>query len=1127
MSPPPPPASPSGHSSPTAAGTPGPVTPEAALVTVRRWLRRRSGGVAALAALSALAFVFVLAWMMASDGWQAGSPVPALLVLGCVLLVTGVAVAALRFFRRWSDEPTLAGEMEREAGLSPGALRAQLELDRQTPEGVSPSLIRAGGKSLESRLGGRPNELAGRPGTELDRLLRASALVAGTMAGLVLLLIVLSPDRSRTAWVGLANPVAVWTGPELAPLGLEPGDVELPRGTVPEVRISAPDRSRVTLHWQAVGEPLREAELEVDEGVAERDLPPLEGPVRYWASSPDGARTPEARIQPSDPLLLTELVVELRFPEYTRIPNETLRGAPAELTMPQGTRMVVRGRVEGREGSAVVLRWDDGDEALRTPVEDGRFQAEWSPARSGEVSWEVEGAEADAALPPPTRITVEEDLPPEVALPVPGEDGDLPASLRLPLLLEASDDFGLAWIQIEVARVAADGEAGEPEVERIATDGDRQVSLRSVLELAEWGLEPGDEVLLSARAADVSPGAQESVTPEYRLRVPTAAVQRDAARSQLQETGDRVGELAREADRQAGELREREHDARGGGDQTGAGGFQEREEVRGAAEAHQELSREVDRLREEMEATRRGLEGLGDEDGGLRERFRQLESMLSELADPQERARMEELLERLAAGENPDAASELQEMAEAREALRDRLEAALERFERQALEESYLGSEEELREIAEAQGEMARELETADGVEAQEELARRTAELEERLQELERRLEEAGDPAAAEQAGETARDVSEARSSMSEAAQQARDGDTDGAAQEADEAAQQLQQALQEMQDARMEWLEEWEEQIRDALRRGAESALALARRQEEIRDRIRGANAVQRSRLQGEEAVLSQGIRNLAVHLGLATRQAPQVGRQVTEALGEAMTQVERTVEGLARQGSTGPGPSGSAERAVEALNRAALLALAGMDQVGQQAEGSGMEDLMDELESLAGQQEAINQEAQSLSGDPNQDGAQARMDELAAAQEAVAGGVEELAEQPGGEWTPGDLEEMAREARDLAQELAQGRLEPETLRRQEDLLERFLGAGRMLERDGPTEEREGTTAGEVERPLVTPLPDGFLRGNRIPLPSAAELEALTPAERRLVLEYFERLNRNAGGGAGGGGEP
>ena len=1126
MSPTPPPTSSS--ASRGSPDSPGPArSPEAALQAVRRWLCRRSGGVALLGALAGMGLVFVLAWMLVAEGWPAGSPFPALLVLAALLLVVGIAVALVRYLRRWSHEPILAGEMERESGLAPGALRAQLELDRQAPEGVSPSLIRAGGRSLRDRLGGRPRALAGRPGRELERLLRTSALAAGTVAALALLLVVLSPDRSRAAWAGLANPVAVWAGPELAPLGLEPGDAELPRGTVPEVRVRAADRSRVTLHWQAVGEPLREAELEVVEGMAEYELPPLEGPVRYWASAPDGARSPEARIEPSDPLLLTELAVELHFPEYTRLPNETLRGAPAELSMPRGTRVVLRGRVEGREGSALVLRWADGTEALRTPVEEDRFQGEWRPGRSGEVSWAVEGVDEDGALPDPTRITVEEDLPPEVALPVPGEDGDLPASLRLPLLLEASDDFGLAWIQVEVARVGSDGQGGEPQLERIVTDGDRQVSFRSMLELADWGLEPGDEILLSARAADVSPAEQEGVSPEYRLRVPTAAVQRDAARTQLEEAGARVGELAREADRQAGQLRDREHEARAGGDPGSAGEFQRREEVRGAAEAHQELAREVDRLREEMEATRRGLEGLGDEDGGLRERLRQLESMLSELADPDERARMEELLERLADGETPDGMGELAEMAEAREALRDRLEAALERLQREALEESYLGSEEELQAIAEAQEAVAGELETAEGMEAQEQLARRADELAERLQGLEERLEEAGDPAAAQRAGETAREVSEAERSMSQAAEQARDGQTEGAREEADEAARQLQEALEEMRQDRMEWLEEWEEQIRDALRRGAESSLALARRQEEIRDRIRGAGAVQRSRLQGEEAALAQGARHLAVQLGLATRQAPQVGRRVTEALGEAMDRMERVTEGLGRQGASGAGPTVWAEEAVAALNRAALLALTGMEQVGQGAEGSGMEDLMDELEALAGEQEAINQEAQSLSGDPDQAGAQARMDEMAAAQDQVAGGVEELAERQGGEWTPGDLDEMAREARELARELAEGRLEPETLRRQEDLLERFLGAGRMLERDGPTEEREGTTAGEVERPLVTPLPDGFLRGNRIPLPSAAELEALTPAERRLVLEYFERLNRNAGGGAGGGGEP
>jgi hypothetical protein len=108
------------------------------------------------------------------------------------------------------------------------------------------------------------------------------------------------------------------------------------------------------------------------------------------------------------------------------------------------------------------------------------------------------------------------------------------------------------------------------------------------------------------------------------------------------------------------------------------------------------------------------------------------------------------------------------------------------------------------------------------------------------------------------------------------------------------------------------------------------------------------------------------------------------------------------------------------------------------------------------------------------------------------------------------------------AADQRSLAAErLAdEGRLDATTLARQERLLDRLLSAGRTLEREGDTEEREGTPAGPVERSAVDPLSRALLTGLAVPLPTAAELESLSPGERRMVLEYFERMNRRRAGG-------
>jgi hypothetical protein len=102
-----------------------------------------------------------------------------------------------------------------------------------------------------------------------------------------------------------------------------------------------------------------------------------------------------------------------------------------------------------------------------------------------------------------------------------------------------------------------------------------------------------------------------------------------------------------------------------------------------------------------------------------------------------------------------------------------------------------------------------------------------------------------------------------------------------------------------------------------------------------------------------------------------------------------------------------------------------------------------------------------------------------------------------------------------LAREADLLAEQLGLGRLTPEVLQRQERLFHRLLDAGRSLEQEESSEERESTRAGGFERADVVPLTDLQLGLLQYELPTGEQMRSLTPAVRELVLQYFERLNR------------
>jgi hypothetical protein len=129
----------------------------------------------------------------------------------------------------------------------------------------------------------------------------------------------------------------------------------------------------------------------------------------------------------------------------------------------------------------------------------------------------------------------------------------------------------------------------------------------------------------------------------------------------------------------------------------------------------------------------------------------------------------------------------------------------------------------------------------------------------------------------------------------------------------------------------------------------------------------------------------------------------------------------------------------------------------------------------------------------------------------QLARAQRDVARQLDEVSDAD----PSGRAQELAREARALAQALDQGAVDPTTQARQQQLLRRMLDAGRSLEQDQRDEraKREARAARGTER--FTPTGDGRgAPGERFAVPAWEELRGLSAEDRRIVIEYFRRLN-------------
>jgi hypothetical protein len=406
----------------------------------------------------------------------------------------------------------------------------------------------------------------------------------------------------------------------------------------------------------------------------------------------------------------------------------------------------------------------------------------------------------------------------------------------------------------------------------------------------------------------------------------------------------------------------------------------------------------------------------------------------------------------------------------------------------------------------------------------QDELAERTQRLNDLLGALQRQLTSKGDPESASQAGAAQEQGQSAQESMEEAADKARQGQGEGAAESAERAAGELASAARSLDDARGRMGDSGREQAREAVRQAAQDALRLAEREEALRRQMEesarqgggegsGDSGAELRQLQSEQMAVQQGLEQLGRNLSESTRQSGILNEEVSRALARAMLDMDQAAAAL---GAGRPMPTGAAERSVQSLNRLAM-ALLQNDMESRQASSPATDQALQRLAELAREQNALNAQVGAFAPlDVSAASAADQMEQLAEHQRGIARRVGEVSGLVGGrEDVLGQLDQLSIEADGLAAALAGGRIEPEVRARQERLFHRLLDAGRTLEREEYSEERVGERAERRVAAELEALDPALLEAVlRYPGPDAAQLQGMPPALRRLVLEYFDRLN-------------
>jgi hypothetical protein len=260
-------------------------------------------------------------------------------------------------------------------------------------------------------------------------------------------------------------------------------------------------------------------------------------------------------------------------------------------------------------------------------------------------------------------------------------------------------------------------------------------------------------------------------------------------------------------------------------------------------------------------------------------------------------------------------------------------------------------------------------------------------------------------------------------------------------------------------------------------------------------------------------QGALEEGVQKLIEQVGSASGKNALVSPQILAALAEAKSQMQQAREGAASASGNAREAGEHAGEAVDALNVAAYGLLRSREDVAGAGSGSGFAEAMERMTKLAKQQGQLSQDASGLLPMMGSSAVQQQLQALAARQRALAQELERLRAQG-----QADAKPLGDEANDLAREMERGRLDRETVTRQERLFRRMLDAGRTLqgrEEDEQKERQSETAKGELQLPPS--LRAELLGRSGIRLPTWEQLQRLSPEERRLVTDYFRRLTGGA----------
>lgn len=964
-----------------------------------------------------------------------------------------------------------------------------------------------------------------------DRVSR-SGLITGAAAIVFALIVAISlPSESiRT--------LHFWNGyeqPNPFTFTVTPADTTIEHGSEASIAIHYQDGYSPTesiLKFKTdVEENYRERQMaESGNGQFESSGIELTNDVTYHINM-DGFESEEYRIDVQLQPRFDQLMASVTPPPYTGLPVSEYEYPFSEINLYPGSELGFQGITNKPVQFIRMSSVNDTLDLQRSDSVDNAFSVSIKPEETDKITFAMTDHEGLKNRNPfRTILNVQEDQYPVVVIQEPiGTVMETDPS-DLEIIFQATDDFGLSRADLSWTHQQAFTENPESGSIQLTTPSNGKVT-RYQWNLEEFDLKPRDQLMFSLRVWDNDQinGAKMSESSEVVVQIPSLTEYFDELDDQEQNVQSELDEVSDQFENMENQYQEFLDKLR----QNPQGGFEESQMLEEVQERQKQIDETVESLNEKFQQLRNEMEQSNRVSEETQQAYRDLQQLMEELDDPALQQAMEELQQAMENLSPQDLEEALENVQFNENLYRERLQRTVELFKR-------LKMNSDLDKLARQYEDMAERMRPKDDG-SLEQLSNEMETVQQDMKSVEEQLEQL-DSNPPENAREQLQEMKESsqqeldstRQRMQELQEQSESEQQEGQSSPNEQMKQQQQQISESLQQqsekfrSAIQQMSGQQMQVNIlALQRSLYTLLELSKMEEYLAQTV----ADTRSRSQGyvELARVQQNVNDqftaVADTLFQVSSEIPGIPNQINRKKEDVERKLNSTMDEMVERSQRGS--TVSSREALGGINDLTSMVASLLDQLmNQQGGGAGsgmtMQQMVQQMQQMSGDQQQLNQQLQQMINDVQGDRLSReqseRLNQMAKQQNEIRKQLEEL--QRSGAMQQGDrmlseLQRMMEDMEDSINDMRGGVTDPLMVERQQNILSRMLNAEDAMQQRGEEDQREGSSASEFERILPPDITLEELQQEIRARMQDPNFTRFSEKYQRLIEQYFERLRR------------